>query len=178
MTTARLLVGFAVEVAILAAVASILRIRGWDFSRITERFTGAAAASGIALAIAYFFLYWFLALMVASFLPRGTNLGIHVRWLAPMALIVVQLIVNSLYEELLVAGYVITALREQGAAYAITASTLLRFAYHLYQGPMAVISILPMGLLFGVVYWRSRSVWPLVVAHTLLNLGSVLFTTR
>ena len=66
----------------------------------------------------------------------------------------------------------------QGAALDITASTLLRFLYHLYQGPLASISILPLGLLFGAVFWRWRSVWPLIVAHTIANLLSFIVVTQ
>jgi membrane protease YdiL (CAAX protease family) len=62
------------------------------------------------------------------------------------------------------------ALSEQGAALAITASALLRFLYHLYQGPVASLAILPLGLLFAAVFWKWRSLWPLIAAHTLANI--------
>lgn len=56
-------------------------------------------------------------------------------------------------------------------------ATLLRFLYHLYQGPVAALSVLPLGLLFGTVFWKWRNLWPLVVAHTLANLLALLCVT-
>ena len=88
---------------------------------------------------------------------------------APVILMLVFIVVNSIFEEALVTGYVVTALAEQGPALAITASTLLRFAYHLYQGPVASISVLPLGLMFAAVFWKWRTLWPLVMAHSLIN---------
>jgi membrane protease YdiL (CAAX protease family) len=175
LTTARIASGIAIELAILAATSWILRIRGWNFARLGLHFSPGAALAGLPLMLAYLLLYWFTALTIASFAPVQGRLDlVGVRWLAPLPLTIAYLVLNSVYEELLVAGYVITALERDGAAYAITASTLIRFLYHLYQGPVASLSILPMGLLFGTVYWRTRSLWPLMLAHTLINLLIVL----
>jgi membrane protease YdiL (CAAX protease family) len=178
LTTARLLYGAAIELALLFVVCWLLKVRGWSVDRLGLRFSVGSALAGIPLAIAYLLLYWFSALTVASMAGVRRIDSIEMRWLAPMALTVAYLILNSVYEELIVAGYVISALSGEGAAYAITASTLLRFLYHLYQGPVAALSILPMGLLFGTIYWRSRSLWPLMVAHTLMNILSVLTSGR
>ena len=120
LTTARIVSGIAIEVAILAATAWILRIRGWNFTRL--------GLAGLPLMLAYMLLYWFTALTIASITPvHGRVDLVEVRWLAPVPLTIAYLLVNSVYEELLVAGYVITALEHDGAAYAITASTLIRF---------------------------------------------------
>jgi membrane protease YdiL (CAAX protease family) len=71
---------------------------------------------------------------------------------------------------MLVVGYVIQALEaKQGIVFAIGISVLIRLLYHTYQGPIAAISIIPMGLIFAVVFWRWRNVVPLIVAHTIMN---------
>ena len=95
-----------------------------------------------------------------------------------MRCVLLFIAVNSVFEESAVTGYVVTQLSEQGAALAVTASGLVRFAYHLYQGPIASIAILPLGLLFAAVYWRWRNLWPLIVAHTITNLISVFQSMR
>ena len=56
-----------------------------------------------------------------------------------------------------------------GAAFAITISTLIRFVCHLDQGPIA-INMLPLGVIFAFVFWRWRLLWPLVVAHGVIDL--------
>jgi membrane protease YdiL (CAAX protease family) len=176
-TTGRTIGGIATEVITLLAVYAILRIRGWDFARLGLRFTWGGAGSGLALFIAFMLLYYVLALAVVT--TFGITLpGLKLVHRAPLPLTLAFLVLNSLFEEVTVVGYVVNALEKQGPALAITASTLLRFSYHLYQGPIASLSILPLGLLFGLVYWRSKSLWPLMVAHTLINLMSVLGAYR
>ena len=85
-----------------------------------------------------------------------------------MQLVFLVSVVNGIFEELFVAGYIITALREaRGMWIAINVSTVVRLLYHLYQGPLGVLTIVPMGLLYGYVYARTRQLWPLIVAHVL-----------
>jgi len=173
MTTGRALRGVLFESVILTLVALFLRERGWTIDRIGLEFSFGAAWFGVVLFIAFIVWYWITAIVVGLLAPALT----HVRpfeftiTAAPAAMLAF-IVVNSFFEEIIVSGYVISALSAQGAALAITASTLLRFLYHLYQGPLASISILPLGLLFGAVFWRWRSVWPLIVAHTISNLVS------
>ena len=79
-------------------------------------------------------------------------------------------LVNPLYEELLVSGYVMTAVQERGGtSLAINLSLAVRLLYHLYQGPQAAISIIPIGLSFAFYYAWSGRLWPLVVAHAGLD---------
>ena len=47
---------------------------------------------------------------------------------------------------------------------------MVRLLYHLYQGPVGVVTIVPMGLLYGFVYARTRQLWPLIFAHVLIDI--------
>jgi membrane protease YdiL (CAAX protease family) len=47
---------------------------------------------------------------------------------------------------------------------------VLRGSYHLYQGLGGFAGNAVMGLVFGEVYRRWGRLWPLVVAHTLMDL--------
>lgn len=79
-------------------------------------------------------------------------------------------IVNPVFEELIVVGYVIPALsRQKGLMFAINVSVLIRFLYHLYQGPAAALSVIPMGLIFAFVYTRWKNIWPLIIAHAIMD---------
>jgi membrane protease YdiL (CAAX protease family) len=85
---------------------------------------------------------------------------------------------NALLEETVVLGYMVTRLQQVGvpALAAIGASAVLRGSYHLYQGWGGFTGNLMMGLLFGLVFLRWRRTWPMVIAHTLLDVGAgVLF---
>jgi membrane protease YdiL (CAAX protease family) len=170
LTTSRLLRGAAVEVLILGAVAVFLHARGWRPDRLGLRFSWGAVAAGVPLFIIYLLLYWVTATLLLLAVPAVRTVWVFRTTLhAPYALLLLFLIVNSFFEELMVTAYVVEALTSKGPALAITASTLLRLGYHLYQGPLAALSIIPLGLLFATLYWRGRNVWPLIVAHTITN---------
>lgn len=78
---------------------------------------------------------------------------------------------NGWAEEVVVVAYLQTRLRQlgYGTATAIASSALLRGCYHLYQGVSAGIGNLAMGLLFGYVWHRTGRLWPLVVAHGVID---------
>jgi membrane protease YdiL (CAAX protease family) len=80
-------------------------------------------------------------------------------------------IVNPVFEETLVAAYIVKSLEKKyRPIFIITISTLLRFSYHTYQGVFALISIIPLGLIFAYYYWRWKKLWPLIFAHMLADL--------
>ena len=174
-TTGQVLRGIVVEVLILALVIAILRTRGWRLRRLGLQFSWGAAAAGIPLFIIYLLVYWVTATMVLIVYPAArTAWAFTATSNAPFAVMLLFIVVNSLFEELTVTAYVIGALEADGPGLAITASTLLRFSYHLYQGPLASLSVISLGLLFGTMFWRWRNLWPLMVAHTIANV--VVFT--
>ncbi|MFG3700829.1 CPBP family intramembrane glutamic endopeptidase [Micromonospora sp. NPDC047620] len=90
-------------------------------------------------------------------------------WTVPV--LVLAAVQNSVLEEVIVVGYLVTRLRQLqwrlGAV--IATSALLRGSYHLYQGFGAFVGNVVMGVVFSLFYLRTRRVMPLVVAHTLLD---------
>ena len=171
LTTPRALRGMALEIVLLCTTLWILRIRGWNWERLGLRFSWPSFLAGLPLFIWYMLMYW-LTFVVVTMLYRPAR-SLHATRIipaAPAAILLLVILINSVFEEVTVTGYVVSALSEQGASLSITASTLIRFAYHLYQGPIATIAILPLGPLFAGVFWRWRNLWPLMVAHTITNL--------
>ena len=78
---------------------------------------------------------------------------------------------NAFAEEMLVVAYLLTRLRQLGVRenVALFGAAVLRGSYHLYQGFGGFVGNLLMGLIFGRVWQRTNRLWPLVVAHTLLD---------
>ncbi|RJQ75006.1 CPBP family intramembrane metalloprotease [Pseudonocardiaceae bacterium YIM PH 21723] len=78
---------------------------------------------------------------------------------------------NAWAEEVLVVGYLLTRLRHLGTGrwQALAGSAVLRGSYHLYQGFGGFIGNAIMGLVFGYLYQRSTRLWPLIIAHTVLD---------
>ena len=83
-------------------------------------------------------------------------------------------IVNPVFEESLWGGYFAQALKRYGLWIVILASALLRTFCHAHLGIGAVINILPMGVIYGLVYWGWRQLWPLVLAHSIQMLLSLM----
>lgn len=90
-------------------------------------------------------------------------------WRIPV--LVLAAFANGFAEETVVVGYLITRLRQLGMtpSQAVLTSSVLRGAYHLYQGFGAGLGNVAMGLVFGYAWCRTGRLWPLVIAHGIIN---------
>ena len=91
-------------------------------------------------------------------------------WTVPV--LVLSAIRHGIVEEVIVVGYLLDRLPKLGWAMpaAIFASSMLRGSYHLYQGFGPFIGNAVMGLIFALVYLRTRRLMPLVIAHAVLDI--------
>lgn len=109
--------------------------------------------------------------------------GLHESWWR-IPVLVLAAFANGFAEEVVVVGFLITRLRQLGLSQsaAVTLSSLLRGVYHLYQGFGAGLGNVAMGLVFGFVWCRTGRLWPLVIAHGVINtvafVGYVLLSGR
>ena len=96
--------------------------------------------------------------------------GLHNSWWR-IPVLILSAFANSFAEEVVVVGYLITRLRQLGLSQsrAVFASSLLRGAYHLYQGIGAGLGNVAMGLVFGYAWCRTGRLWPLVIAHGIID---------
>ena len=90
-------------------------------------------------------------------------------WRIPLLLAIA--FANGWAEEIVVVAFLITRLRQLQItpAVALVISALLRGTYHLYQGYSAGLGNIVMGLVFGYVWLRTGRLWPLIVAHGLID---------
>jgi membrane protease YdiL (CAAX protease family) len=91
-------------------------------------------------------------------------------WWRPIVLVIAAA-ANAWAEEILVVGYLITRLRQLGVREnaSLLLAAVLRGSYHLYQGFGGFVGNVVMGLVFGRYWQRTNRIWPLVIAHTLLD---------
>lgn len=148
----------------LAAI--VLGLRGWRLREFRFRVTWRGCAVGVLLFGVAFLVHW------AVWELLGPRLGGSERLLqfsesAALSLPVALLFsaVNGAFEEFFLTRYLVSALAPSGMAIAIGASGLVRVAYHLYQGPVGAISVLGIGVVFTLFYWRHREIWPVMFAH-------------
>lgn len=149
----------------------LLALRGWRLNPLELSPTLLFTAVGVLLFALYDGLYW-LALTVHTTVSGSAAVAqqIHssVQVSPVMALLVA--VINPIFKELIVVGYVVRRLEGiRGPGFAILASALLRTLYHLEQGALAVMTVFVLGLVFAWIFWRWRTLWPLVLAHGLTD---------
>ena len=115
-----------------------------------------------------------LGLYVAA---RALGLSAHVEpvelydtwWRTPVLLITA--FANGWAEEIIVVAFLLTRLRQLrvNPLAAMLASSLLRGAYHLYLGFSAGLGNVVMGLVFAYVWRRTGRLWPLIIAHGIID---------
>jgi membrane protease YdiL (CAAX protease family) len=161
------LVPVALAIYLLAADGEPLRRLGLDRARPTRN---VLAGAGLALLIG-------LPGLGLYFLGRTLGINADVVpapeqvywWTIPVLLL--SAVENAVVEEVIAVGYLLTRLRDLrwGPWAAIVASAALRGAYHLYQGFGQALGNAVMGALFAWWFQRTGRLWPLLVAHMLLD---------
>ncbi|MFF9127473.1 CPBP family intramembrane glutamic endopeptidase [Streptomyces sp. NPDC014889] len=93
-------------------------------------------------------------------------------WKFPV--LILSALQNAVLEEVIVVGYLLRRLGQLGwtPGTALVASSVLRGSYHLYQGIGGFVGNMVMGVVFVWLYRRWGRVGPLVVAHSLLDIGA------
>ena len=143
---------------------------GFDFRHPgSDLLRGAALAaliggSGLALYLTAYHLGFNLN-VVAESLP-------NVWWRVPV--LILSAAHDGILEETVVLGYLLRRLEQLGwrPSRAIALSAVLRGSYHLYQGFGGFIGNAVMGVIFGLCYRRWGRVMPMVIAHTLIDMGA------
>ena len=83
-------------------------------------------------------------------------------------------VVNAIFEEVFVCGYIVTIAKDSGRlAAGVNASVAIRLAYHLYEGGAGVMMVVPLGLIFALWFSRTGRLWPVIVAHALIDMAAL-----
>ncbi|GGS18307.1 MULTISPECIES: CPBP family intramembrane glutamic endopeptidase [Actinokineospora] len=136
----------------------------------TRKGRDTALGVGLAALIGIPGLAFYLAAHAAGMNLAVAPSTLDDTWWRPIALVLLA-VGNAWAEEVLVVGYLITRLRHLGMSEtaALLVSAVVRGSYHLYQGFGGFVGNVVMGLVFGRVWQRTNRLWPLVIAHTLLD---------
>jgi membrane protease YdiL (CAAX protease family) len=162
------------ELIVFAVLVTFLHLRGWTVERIGIRFTLRDTLIGLAFVLVAELIGMGALLLIEPISPRLATMiesaGSASGTLGIMTVVTFS-IVNPIFEETFVCGYVIAALRGHSQPWtAINMSVAIRLLYHLYQGPAAAIGIVPFGLILAYWYARSGRLWPAITAHAAANL--------
>lgn len=165
-----------VETLQFLVIGGFLWLRGWNSEKLGLNSHWSDGAWGLGLAIVSYMAFYAAYVLISAGAPglaastaSGPHLPAHLSPWVVGALV----LFSPFFEEFFVTGYVITALKEKaGESVAVNVSVALRLAYHAYQGVIGVVLLIPVGLIFSYWYARSGKLWPIIVAHAVLNLVS------
>jgi membrane protease YdiL (CAAX protease family) len=167
----------------LIIIFAFLYSRGWSLQRIGFAPSPKESFVGLGLALAAYVGYvvvWLIATSVSSQFGQAAHDMAFVTPGFSFATVVTVSIVNPVFEEVLLCGYVVSALTKSESAWtAINVSVGIRLLCHLYQGSLGVIGIIPLGLIFAWWYVKYGRLWPVIVAHAVFDLtGLAAFMAR
>lgn len=130
---------------------------------------GVGVALAAVIGIPGLLFYLFAVQIGINLTVAPTTLN-DVWWRAPV--LILAAIENGFLEEVLVVGYLMTRLEQLKvpAVGAIAISAVLRGSYHLYQGFGGFLGNAVMGVVFAYWFRRTRRLWPLVIAHSILDI--------
>jgi membrane protease YdiL (CAAX protease family) len=161
------------EIALGGLAILFLRLRGWRMDALFPRPTWATTVVGVALAAVTWIVLALIEKALLALEVGDTLQDIGQRSHVSLGAIVGFSIVNGAYEEILWLGYLLPALSRSGPAFAVCLSAALRASLHFYQGPTGAIVNLVLGLAWGTLFWRTRLLWPFILAHALNDIVSL-----
>jgi uncharacterized protein len=156
------------ELMMGAVALLVLRARGFPLWRLVPRPTAKSNMHGVWLLIAGVLVSW-IAMSPFPADQQAHHAAILASDRAPFHIVVLLSVVNGLYEEVFLLGYLQHELMQHGAAFAIGASLLVRVLYHTYQGHVGAAGVLAFGLVIAVYFARTGDLWPPVMAHMLVD---------
>jgi membrane protease YdiL (CAAX protease family) len=176
-TNGSMLRNTAMEGIMLAALFVVLRHRSWRAIDVGIRRTIVDTILGITFAVALIgmFVAYVWGLHLIGEFPRRQFLPsfpLH-RVPAPLNLSIVAMnvIVNAYYEEVLMTGYVFTQFAvKRGPFIALGLVVLIRIGFHLWKDPIFLPFTALHFTLAGLLYWRTRNLWPILVSHAVYDL--------
>jgi membrane protease YdiL (CAAX protease family) len=188
LTDSRMLDNLALESAILGLFVLYLRWRGWTPPDLKIKPGFVATLEGIPLAVAMFVanLTTVFALLLVVFLTQTQYqtpmqfLAAHVPQLQPHSIqigwivLVVAVVFNAFFEEITCTSYMFNQFAaKRGPLFALLLTVLIRMGYHTYEGTVHMLGIGAVFLVAGAFYWWTRNIWPLIIAHALVDLVSM-----
>jgi membrane protease YdiL (CAAX protease family) len=148
---------------------------GWRGIGLTRFDPRADGVTGLGLWVTSFVLVLVLAVVFSplggpktpvDFLPKELPI-----WFRVVDALVIA-VTAGVTEEIVVRGYAQTRLEQLKVPTAVVLllPTALWGVLHLYEGPAAALTIFGLGMLYAWYFFRTRRLWPIIIAHGLFDL--------
>lgn len=165
------------EAFLMLVLVKFLAIRGWGLKSYGMKPKAIDFLIGVGLYLGQtlvLFIVWTILNVVAP------GISAHARNLVSgdidVFMVIAISLLNPIFEEMFVCGYLITALKKShSATYAINFSMAVRLIYHLYQGTAGIVNITILGFIYAFWFARTGRLWPLIVTHALTDFIGLMF---
>ena len=168
------------EGLLLVLLWHVIRLNGEGLANFTKTLKPTDIAHALGLTFVAIMLGWCaqLLLIIAHLPSQPESMMIFAVELSPFYLAFVLL--NPFCEEFLVRGFLQKRLQQAAwkPAAVVAASVTVQTAYHVYQGLLLVAAVALMSLLFALYYQKTARLWPVVMAHMLLDVLAMLQLSR
>lgn len=158
------------EVAMAAFALGYLRLRGQPLGELFPSPTLRGTLTGAGLYAVIYVLFAAVHSLLALGIPALREAANPVQVDASAAMIIVMSLVNGLYEEVFLLGFLQRHLARVESHFAVGAVLLLRLSYHLYQGLPGTAFAIVFGGVLGYYYLRTGKLWPVVAAHVVADI--------
>jgi hypothetical protein len=148
------------------------RIRGWSLATFGFRPSWKWTGAGVILFGAFLLIQHVIGFLSREVFHTGADFHRVSQLTLPFVILIS--VVNPVFEETIECGYFFQALQRHGMWLTVLASAAFRGFLHSTMGVSGFVSMFAEGLLHGFFYWRCRQLWPLIVAHALQMLCSLL----
>jgi membrane protease YdiL (CAAX protease family) len=184
----RLFMNCAIESVFLALFLAFLHYRGWEKSDFKIKPGWWSSTQGALLflptlmgnacmVLGIFALIFSLQTKYQHFLPflmanspHTQPVGSNLSW----SVLLLSLTINAFFEELICTGYLFNQFASKhGPLFALLLIVLLRMSCHTYQGPVHMLCIGVVFLIYGGWYWYTRNLWTLIFAHAFADIISL-----
>ncbi|OFX68094.1 MAG: hypothetical protein A2X14_01465 [Bacteroidetes bacterium GWD2_33_33] len=161
-----------IEIISLSLIIYFLKLRGWKKEDFNLEFTLKLIWTGLLIMFikniitnGSYKILEFLNVIDTSTVNH-VQYGLDANWISILLIV----IINSIYEEFILIGYLFKRLHNLNPYLVIIISLIIRESYHTYQGWMSLLVIIPVGLVFGYYYAKYKKLWPIIFAHAFTNL--------
>lgn len=159
------------EFVALVIIGFYLKSRNWKFQDFNLDFTFKMIGIAILLVLTREVLGAVIASSLKSFgilnpeIIKSPIISLQTNIVS----ILLITIVNSIYEEVILIGYLFKRLEKLHFNYIILISLIIRASFHTYQGWDNMPMVFILALVFGAYYAKYRKLMPLILAHAIGN---------
>ncbi|MGJ0183740.1 CPBP family intramembrane glutamic endopeptidase [Corynebacterium glyciniphilum] len=145
-------------------------LSGVPGSSLRPRWRDALPGAGLAALIGIPGLAFYVGAVQLGLSKEVIPTGLD-RSIQDLLLLILNSWANGFAEEILVVAWLCCRLRQLRVPWVwiFLASAVLRGSYHLYQGYSAGLGNMVMGLVFVWFFYRTGRVWPLIIAHGVID---------